>query len=130
MRITMKRLLVALFALCCISLPAKAQFIRLTPVNFCEASTALTAAIGLASFTCDTTLPSPLLYSYAYICTYTQGIVWKDDGVNPTATPGTGGTGLTSGNCFWYSGSLANIKFIEQTSGAVVSVALYTTPTP
>jgi hypothetical protein len=100
--------------------PAAAQGLRQTPVKFCSLSS-MSAATGLAS--CSGGLPG--VVSYAVICAYVQGIVWRDDGTAPTGTPGSGGQGLAAGQCMSYSGTFSAIQFIQQTSGAVLGVSMY-----
>lgn len=63
--------------------------------------------------------------TYAVVCAYTQGVTWRDDGVAPTGTPGTGGNGLSSGQCVPYNGTLTALQFIQQTAGAILGVGLY-----
>ena len=67
----------------------------------------------------------PLAANYAVICAYTQGIVWRDDGVAPTTTAGTGGNGLASGACVSYNGDFAALQIIQQQSSAVAGVEFY-----
>jgi hypothetical protein len=63
--------------------------------------------------------------NYAMICAYVQGVVWRDDGVAPTGTPGTGGNGISSGQCFSYNGTFSSIQFIQQASGAILGISIY-----
>ncbi len=100
--------------------------LRQVPLGFCYYSSP-NSAVGLASFTgtaCST--PSTLVKAtYGVICAYTQGIVWRDDGIAPTSTPGTGGQGIAANQCIPYNGTFTTIQFIQQSSGAIVGVALY-----
>lgn len=113
-----------LFGLCLVVLsimPVTADpGLRHTPVKFCSLAS-MAAATSLT--TCAGGLPS--LVNYAVICAYTQGVVWRDDGTDPTTTPGTGGQGLAAGQCLSYSGTFTAIKFIQQTAGAVLGVSMY-----
>lgn len=70
-----------------------------------------------------TTAGLPPSASYLVISAYTQGVVWLDTGGAPTGTPGTGGNGLAAGQAVNYTGTLSNLKFIQQTSGAVVGLS-------
>lgn len=74
-------------------------------------------------------IPNPsatLNANSAYICAYTQAVVWRDDGAAPTATPGTGGQGLASGACLpMYYGTLSQFRAIQQTSGAILTASFY-----
>lgn len=67
----------------------------------------------------------PTAASYAVICAYTQGVVWRDDGVAPTGTPGSGGNGIASNQCIPYNGTLSALQFIQQSSGALLGTAFY-----
>jgi len=67
----------------------------------------------------------PTAINYASICAYAQGVVWKDDGTNPTATPGTGGQAIASNGCLPYNGTFSALKFIQQTGGAILGVSMY-----
>lgn len=67
----------------------------------------------------------PLGATYAVMCAYTQGVVWRDDGPPPTGTPGSGGQGLNSGNCMGYNGRMNQIQFIQQAGGAILGVTFY-----
>jgi len=116
----MRRLLAAavMTALCA---PALAQSgLRQVPLGFCALSS-MSAATGLA--TCSGGIPAGT--SYAVICAYTQGVVWRDDGTAPTGTPGTGGQGLAASQCMPYNGTFTAIQFIQQTSGALLGVSFY-----
>src|SRR5271156_6718173 len=133
----MKRIALAFTAiliLLCVSARADLP-LRQSPVGFCSLSS-ITSAVNLASCT-TTTSPGvtitgvPPTANYALICAYVQGIVWNDVAV-PTGTPGTGGQGLASGQCFSYTGPLSpqlpysqGIEIIQQTSGAIVGVSFY-----
>lgn len=113
-------LLVAI-ALLCGGQPARAQYgLRQVPLGFCSLS-GMSAATGLSS--CSSGIPSGS--TYAVICAYTQGVVWRDDGVAPTGTPGSGGQGIAANQCIPYNGTLSAIQFIQQTSGAVLGVSFY-----
>ena len=99
---------------------------REVPLGFCYYSSP-SSAEGLAAFTgtaCST--PATLVQAtYGVICAYTQGIVWRDDGQAPTATPGTGGQGIAANQCIPYNGTFTAIQFIQQSPGAIIGVALY-----
>lgn len=94
--------------------------LRQVPLGFCSLSS-MSAATGLAS--CSGGIPTGT--SYAVVCAYTQGVVWRDDGTAPTGTPGTGGQGLAANQCLPYNGTFTAIQFIQQTSGAVLGVTFY-----
>lgn len=83
--------------------------------------TSLSAAAGL-------TVPSTDLNglacrpSIALITPETQGVRWRDDDVNPTASVGMP---LAAGVTLQYDGDLTKIKFIEQTASAKLNVTYY-----
>lgn len=62
--------------------------------------------------------------SRALIKTETKGVRWRDDGTNPD---GTTGMLIDTGDEFWYTGSLAKLRLIEDggTSTAIVHFAYY-----
>jgi hypothetical protein len=61
----------------------------------------------------------------AVICSYVQGVVYRDDQVSPTGTPGSGGQGISANQCIPYNGTLANLQFIQQSAGALLGVSFY-----
>jgi len=123
------RRIALLLILMALSVPASAQNQRkYAPVGFCTNSS-LGSAVGLVSFTgaaCLNQLPNVFgTYAYAIICAYTAAVVYRDDGTAPTATPGTGGQGISAGQCISYSGNFGAIQFIQQAAGAIVGVSIY-----
>lgn len=117
----MKRLIViAAASLALLIGQAWAQGLRNVPLGFCTLSS-MSASTLLS--TCSGGIPAGT--SYAVICAYAQGIVWRDDGTAPTATPGTGGQGLAAGQCLPYNGTFTAMRFIQQASGAIVGIAFY-----
>lgn len=58
----------------------------------------------------------------AIITSETQGIRWRDDDVDPTASVGMP---LAAGVSLQYDGDLTKIKFIEQTASAKLNVTYY-----
>lgn len=77
----------------------------------------------------STALTVPATATVAEICVEAQGIRYRDDGVAPT---GTVGMPIASGTCFQYTGTssvsvapLTAIRFIQQTSGAILNVSYY-----
>ena len=83
--------------------------------------TDLSSAVGLAVPTQDKqgNLKQP---TFALIVAETQGIRWRDDGTNPTASVGMP---LAVGVPLQYDGDLNGIKFIEQTASAKLNVSYY-----
>lgn len=111
----------AIFVFAVLVLPVRAQNgLRQVPLGFCALSS-MTASTGLAS--CSGGIPTGT--TYAVICAYTQGVTWRDDGTAPTATAGSGGQGLAANQCIPYNGTFTAIRFIEQTSGALLGVSFY-----
>lgn len=58
----------------------------------------------------------------AIITPESQGVRWRDDGVDPTASVGMP---LSAGVTLQYDGDLSQIKFIEQVSGAKLNITYY-----
>lgn len=87
---------------------------RYTSLGYQQIATAtLASAVGL-------TVPAGA--KYALIQTETQGVRWRDDGTDPTASVGMP---LAAGSDIWYCGPLSAIKLIRQASGAILNVAYY-----
>lgn len=124
-----KPLLAALFCALMVASPVLADSpLRQSPVGFCPLSS-MSSATSLTS--CTTTVSQgvtitgvPASANWALICAYVQGVVWNDDEA-PTSTPGTGGQGLSAGQCTGYGGPLTAVQFIQQTSGALLGVSFY-----
>jgi hypothetical protein len=55
------------------------------------------------------------------VCT-AQAVRWRDDNVAPSATVGMP---LAVNTYFYYTGNLGNIRFFEQTAGAVLNISYY-----
>ena len=99
--------------------------LRQVPLGFCPLS-GMSAATPLSS--CSGGVPAGT--TYAVICAYTQGVVWRDDGTAPTGTQGTGGQGLvpsssTVPTCIPYNGNFIQFQAIQQTGGAILGVTFY-----
>lgn len=75
--------------------------------------TSLSAATGL-------TIPAGA--TLAVITPLTQGVRWRDDGVDPTATVGMP---VAAGAYFNYDGDLNRIRFIQQTVSAELNISYY-----
>lgn len=63
--------------------------------------------------------------TYAILCAYTQNVNYRDDGVAPTGTTGTGGQTIAAGNCVPYNGTFSALQFIQQVSGAILGASFY-----
>jgi hypothetical protein len=83
-----------------------------TPVGY-EQITSLSSAESL-------TVPKNA--RWALIIPETQAVRWRDDGTDPSATVGMP---LAVGQPLQYTGSLAGIRFIEQTASAKINIAYY-----
>ena len=83
--------------------------------------TDLSSAVGL---TVPTLAPdgSNQKPTFALIICETQGVRWRDDGTNPTASVGMP---LAAGVPLQYDGDLNKIKFIQQTAGAKLNISYY-----
>lgn len=60
--------------------------------------------------------------SIALITPETQGVRWRDDDTDPTASVGMP---LAAGVTLQYDGDLTKIKFIEQTASAKLNISYY-----
>ena len=89
-----------------------------TPISACT----LTNTLGGVAATWSAVGPAA---TYAHICALNQSVNYRDDGVAPTATSGTGGQAISAGACMDYYSSVQNIQFIQQSAGAVLSISLY-----
>ena len=99
--------------------------LRQTPLGFCPLS-GMTSATSLTTCTGQTNFCfANGCATYAVICAYTAAVNYRDDGGIPTGTVGTGGQGLTAGQCMSYNGSFSAIQFIQQASGAILGVSFY-----
>lgn len=94
--------------------------LRQVPLGYCALSS-MSASTALTS--CSGGIPSGT--TYAVICAYAQGVVWRDDGGSLSGTPGSGGQGLAAGQCLPYNGTFTALRFIQQTSGAILGVSFY-----
>lgn len=101
--------------------PSAAQNgLRQVPLGFCSLSS-MSASTALSA--CSGGVPSGT--TYAVICAYAQGVTWRDDGTAPTGTAGSGGQGIAANQCIPYNGDFTKIRFIQQTSGAILGVSFY-----
>jgi hypothetical protein len=78
--------------------------------------------IGLAA---ATALTVPTGANYAIICTESQDVRWRDDGVNPTAGVGYP---LAVGSELEMTSNLAAIRFIQQAATATLNISYYGFP--
>jgi hypothetical protein len=76
--------------------------------------TPLSSATGLGTIPQGATM--------ALIVAETQGVRWRDDGTDPTASVGMP---IAAGAYLNYDGDLKRIKFIEQTASAKLNVSYY-----
>lgn len=105
---------------------------RHAALGFCSLS-GMTAATSISTCTFTNTLNGAAATwanvstaaDYLVVCAYTAGVVYRDDGVAPTATAGTGGQGISSGSCVSFDGPVASLQFIQQTTGAVLGISFY-----
>jgi hypothetical protein len=72
-----------------------------------------------------TTAGVPPSAVYAVICASTQAVNYRDDRTAPTATVGSGGQPIPAGACIGYNGTFVALRFIEQSSTAVVGISFY-----
>jgi len=76
----------------------------------------------ITSLSAATGLTPPKGATMALIVPLTQGIRWRDDGTNPTASVGMP---VAANAYFNYDGDLNRIKFIEQTASAELNISYY-----
>lgn len=114
-----KALLIILLLICAPSWVRAQSGLRQVPLGFCSLSP--TSATPLSS--CSGGIPVGT--TYAVICAYVQAVVWRDDGTAPTGAAGSGGQGISAGNCIPYNGTFTQFQVIQQTSGALVGVSFY-----
>lgn len=76
--------------------------------------TSLSSAVGLGTIPQGATL--------ALIVPETQGVRWRDDGTDPTASVGMP---VASGSYLSYDGDLNRIKFIQQSASAKINISFY-----
>lgn len=83
--------------------------------------TNLSSAVGLTvpALAPDGSKQQP---TFALIVAETQGVRWRDDGTNPTASVGMP---LAAGVPLQYDGDLARIRFIETTASAKLNISYY-----
>jgi hypothetical protein len=84
----------------------------LTPLGY-QQITSLSAAAAL-------TVPAGA--TAALISAESQGMRWRDDGTNPTASVGMP---IAAGESIFFTGSLSAFKAIEQTASAKLNVNYY-----
>lgn len=84
--------------------------------------TGLSVAKGLTVPTIDPNTGLTVKANFALITPDTNGVRWRDDGTNPTASIGMP---LAAGVTLQYDGDLSKIKFIESTASAVLNVSYY-----
>jgi hypothetical protein len=82
------------------------------------------AALGYQQITLSgaASLTVPAGATSAVITAEAQAVRYRDDGVAPTATVGMP---LAVGVPLQYTGPLASVKFIQQTSGAILNILYY-----
>jgi hypothetical protein len=76
--------------------------------------TSLSSAVGLGAIPDGTTL--------AIIQAETQNVRYRDDGTNPSASVGML---LPAGDLLYYTGKMADLKFIEVSASAKLNVTYY-----
>ena len=81
----------------------------------------LSSAVGLTVPTVDKS-GNKQQPTFALIVAETQGVRWRDDGTDPTASVGMP---LAAGVPLQYDGDLTRIKFIEQTASAKLNISYY-----
>ena len=67
-------------------------------------------------------LTPPQGATMALVVAETQGVRWRDDGTDPTASVGMP---IAAGAYLNYDGDLNRVKFIEQTASAKLNISYY-----
>jgi len=76
----------------------------------------------ITSLSSASALTIPAGATMAFIVPETQGVRWRDDGTNPTASVGMP---LAMGETLNYDGDLKRIRFIEQAASAKLNISYY-----
>jgi len=76
----------------------------------------------ITSLAAATALTVPAGAMFAIITCESQGVRFRDDGTDPTASVGFP---LATGVILTYSGPLSRIKFIQQAASATLNIAYY-----
>lgn len=76
----------------------------------------------ITSLSAATALTVPAGATMALIAPLTQGVRWRDDGTNPTASVGMP---VAAGSYLNYDGDLKQIRFIQQTASAELNVSYF-----
>lgn len=76
----------------------------------------------ITSLSAAASLTIPTGATMALITPETEGVRWRDDGTDPTASVGMP---IAAGAYFTYDGDLKSIRFIEQTASAKINVSYY-----
>lgn len=76
----------------------------------------------ITSLSAATGLTVPAGATMALVTPETQGVRWRDDGTDPTASVGMI---IAAGAYFNYDGDLKRIRFIEQTASAKLNISYY-----
>ena len=105
---------------------------RWTPLGFCSLSGMSSATLASSCMFTNTLNGVAATWAtaganatYAQICAYTQGVNYRDDGVAPTATTGTGGQSILAGGCVQYYSTMSALQFIQLSPGAVLGISFY-----
>ncbi len=122
-------LLACLFAIGFANFAFSQQGLRQVQLGYCALSS-MSAATALSS--CTTTLTGggtisgvPTGTTYLVICAYAQNVNYLDNQATPTATAGTGGQQIASGQCIPYNANYNFLLFIQQTGGAILGISFY-----
>jgi len=76
----------------------------------------------ITSLSAAASLTVPARATRALIIAQTQGVRWRDDGTNPTASVGMP---LPAGTVLSYDGDLSRIRFIETAASAALNISYY-----
>ena len=98
--------------------------INLKAITNCAGYQQITGLDEVKGLTVPATTPDGLAFkpNFALITPEGQAVRWRDDGTAPSASVGMP---LAAGVTLQYDGDLSKIKFIEQTSGAILNISYY-----
>lgn len=98
--------------------------VNLKAITSCLGYQQITSLSGSAALTVPVVDANGLSVkpTIAIITPEVAGVRWRDDGTAPTATVGMP---LASGVTLQYDGDLTQIRFIQQTAGAIINISYY-----
>jgi hypothetical protein len=87
-----------------------------------KSTTSILGYQQITSLSAAASLTVPTGATMALVTPETEGVRWRDDGTDPTASVGMP---IAAGAYFNYDGDLNRIRFIQQTATAKLNVSYY-----